>query len=101
MRVGKLRHRLLIQEREDTSWSDVAYIWAARETNIGQERFENSDLLLQDEEILRFRARYRADITHKMRVIWNERTFDIQRIEEPDNFKWEMILVCLEVPNDS
>jgi SPP1 family predicted phage head-tail adaptor len=66
----------------------------------GQENFELSDELLQDREIIRFRIRYRTGITHKMRVMWGSRAYDIQRIEEPDNTGREMGLVCLEVPYD-
>jgi hypothetical protein len=35
-----------------------------------------------------------------MRVIWGDRAFDIQRIEELDNTRREMGLLCLEVPYD-
>jgi SPP1 family predicted phage head-tail adaptor len=75
-----------------------ASAWAAKEQVTGQEQFEQSEQLLQDQALVRFRIRYRAGLSHKMRVIWNNRAFDIQRIEEPDNTQRAMGLLCLEAP---
>jgi SPP1 family predicted phage head-tail adaptor len=100
MRAGLLRHRITIQERTAAEWVDFAKAWAAKEQLTGQENFELSDQLLQDREIVRFRIRYRTGITHKMRVRWDDQAFDIQRIEELDNHRREMGLLCLEVPYD-
>lgn len=98
MRAGLLRHRITIQERSGAEWVDFAKAWAAKEQLTGQENFELSDQLLQDREVVRFRIRYRTGITHKMRVLWFDQAFDIQRIEELDNHRREMGLLCLEVP---
>lgn len=101
MRAGALRHRITIQQRSGSDWEDLASVWAAKEQLSGQENPELAEQLLQDRELIRFRARYRSDVTHKMRVIWDSRAFDIQRIEELDNTRREMGLLCLEVPYDS
>jgi len=100
MRAGQLRHRITIQERAGAEWADFAHAWAAKESMTGREDFERGNQLLQDQELTRFRIRYRSGITHKMRVMWGSRAYDIQRIEEPDNKRQEMGLLCLEVPYD-
>lgn len=100
MRAGQLRHRITIQERTAAEWVDFAKAWAAKEQLTGQENFELSEQLLQDREVIRFHIRYRTGITHKMRVIWGSQAFDIQRIEELDNARRELGLLCLEVPYD-
>lgn len=98
MRAGELRHRITIQERIGAEWVYFASAWAAKEQVTGQEQFEQGEQLLQEQELVRFRIRYRTDLTHQMRVIWNNRAFDLQRVEEPDNTGREMALLCLEVP---
>lgn len=101
MRAGGLRHRITIQERSGAEWVYFASAWAAKEQVSGQEQFEQSNQLLQDQELIRFRIRYRSNLTHRMRVIWDGRAFDIQRVEEMDNHRREMGLLCLEVPYGS
>jgi SPP1 family predicted phage head-tail adaptor len=98
MQAGRLRHRITIQAPSGSNWVDFATVWAAKEQVVGREAFELADQLLQDEVLIRFRVRYRNDITHKMRVSWDSKYYDIQRIEELDNTRQEMILLCLEVP---
>lgn len=100
MQAGTLRHRITIQEPAGANWVDFATLWAAKEQVTGREISELSDQLLHDENLVRFRIRYRAGLTHKMRVLWDGKTYDIQRVEEPDNNRREMTLLCLEVPGD-
>lgn len=101
MRAGKLRHRITIQERAGSEWVDFAPAWAAKERVTGQEEFERSDQLMHEEELVRFRIRYRADIvSHEMRLVWEGRAFDIQKLEELDNTRRELGLLCREVPYD-
>lgn len=100
MRAGLLRHRITIEERTGSEWVYFASAWAAKERLTGREDFERSDQLLQDEIMIRWRIRYRTDLTDKMRVIWDNRAFDIQRVEELDNKRREMGLLCREVPYD-
>lgn len=100
MRAGLLRHRIIIEERTGAEWVYFASAWAAKERLTGREDFERSDQLLQDEIMIRWRIRYRTDLTDKMRVIWDNRAFDIQRVEELDNKRREMGLLCREVPYD-
>lgn len=98
MRAGQLRHRIRIEERSGGEWVYFASAWAKKEQLTEREVFERSDQLLQEEELIRFRIRYRTDLNHEMRVIWDSRAFDIQRVEELDNTRRDMGLLCLEVP---
>jgi SPP1 family predicted phage head-tail adaptor len=100
MDAGRLRHRITIQERDGAEWVDFAQAWAEKEDRTGQENFENGEQLLQERVVIRFRIRYRAGVTHEMRVLWDSRAFDIQRVEDPDNQRREMRLLCLDVPYD-
>lgn len=99
-RAGQLRHRIRIEEPDGAEWVYFASAWASREQVTDQERFERSDQLLQDETMVRWKIRYRTDLTDKMRVIWDGRAFDIQKVEQPDNTDRMMSLLCLEVPYD-
>ena len=98
MRAGQLRHRIVIQSRSGSTWSDFCQVWAAKEQIFLREQFEQANQLMHDSNMIRFRVRYRRDITDKMRVIFDDRAFDIQRLEELDNTRREMGLLCLEVP---
>lgn len=98
MRAGQLRHQIVIQARDGTGWKRYDTIWAAKETVSYREQFEQANQLLHDNNMIRFRARYRSDITDKMRVVFCGKYFDIQRVEELDNRWREMSLLCLEVP---
>ena len=98
MRAGQLRHRITIQERSGSTWSHFIDVWAAKEMVNDREQFEQANQLMHDSNMIRFRVRYRRDITDKMRVVWDDRAFDIQRIDELDNTRREMSLLCLEVP---
>jgi SPP1 family predicted phage head-tail adaptor len=98
MRAGQLRHRIRIESRSGAEWVLFAPAWAAKEQMSDQERFEQSDQLLQAQTLVRFRIRYRSDVTDQMRVIWGGRAFDIQKVDELDNKRREIGLLCLEVP---
>ena len=98
MRAGLLRHRITIQERDGTGWNRFVDVWAAKEQIFLREQFEQANQLMHNENMVRFRVRYRRDITDKMRVVFEDRAYDIQRLEELDNTRREMGLLCLEVP---
>lgn len=98
MRAGPMRHRITIQQRSGSIWVYFAFVWAAKEQLSLKEQFEQANQLMHNENMIRFRVRYRGDITDKMRVFWDDRYFDIQRVEELDNHRREMGLLCLEAP---
>lgn len=84
MRAGALRQRITIQqaiESQDSSgsvtkvWTTFATIWAAYEPQTGSESFKED----QEQAVMgvRFRTRFKAGITPKMRVSFDGRVFDI------------------------
>lgn len=105
MRIGELRHRVIIQEyREivdqygtpiDQGWQDVCTVWAAVEPIQGREY-----ILLQNtqsELTARIRIRYRPGIKPAMRVVYGQRVFDIQSVIDPEERHIELQLMCKEV----
>jgi SPP1 family predicted phage head-tail adaptor len=80
MRAGKLDRRLTLQrqvlvetppfnERVPT-WVDVAEVWAQQRPNRGAERFAAQEI--NGEAVMTFHIRYRADVTVKDRVAFEE-----------------------------
>lgn len=85
MRAGLLREEIVLQQRTDTvdtfgqpvpAWADFATEWAAAEPDRGREFFVAQQL--EAAEPIRFRLRYRADVTATMRVLWRGKIYDIK-----------------------
>lgn len=90
--AGDLRERVTIQQRpvsldsigENTAaWVDVATVWASAEPLSGREYFASGQQ--QQTVDVRFRIRYRADVTGAMRVLWRGQVHDI--VGPPINFQ--------------
>jgi SPP1 family predicted phage head-tail adaptor len=83
--AGKLSERVTLQAPAETrgaaysdvkkAWADVATVWAAFEPLSGRELLLAQQV--NSEITVRFRLRYRADITAKWRVIYRGRVFQI------------------------
>lgn len=82
--AGDMRERITIQQRpvsldsigENTAaWVDVATVWASAEPLSGREYFAAGQQ--QQTVDVRFRIRYRADVTGDMRVLWRGQAHDI------------------------
>lgn len=82
--AGDLRERVTIQQRavtldaigENTAgWTDLATVWANAEPLRGREYFAAG----QQQQLVdvRFRMRYRSDVTGAMRVVWRGLPHDI------------------------
>jgi SPP1 family predicted phage head-tail adaptor len=108
VRAGLLRHRISIQEPQETqdehgaivtTWSEIATNWASVEPSNGTERW----LQNMDQEVVqrpyRVRMRYRADvtITEKCRIVWKGHTFDILSIANQYGRGAELVMLCDEV----
>lgn len=106
MEAGRLRHRIVIQERTDTqdsygepipAWTTWAEVWAAVEPQSGQEA---TIALSQQSEArirVRIRIRYRTGLSTLMRVSWQSRIFQIEAISEVNTNRREIHLICYEV----
>ena len=83
--AGTLGHRITLQEPTETrgaaygdvqkAWADVATVWAAFEPLSGRELLLAQQV--NSEITVRFRIRYRADVTAKWRVLLGARVFQI------------------------
>lgn len=90
--IGRLDRRILIQspvttkdeynQDEITSWSDLATVWASVGDSVGTE-IEQADQITATRTTT-FNIRYRSDITEVMRIIFDERIYDIDSIQRPD-----------------
>lgn len=109
MRAGPLRHRITIQqpsadqddfgEETPVTWSTLVTVWAAFEPVSGNERYiEAVDQRLAEASV-RFRIRYRTDVTHKMRVSWYDRIFNILEVRNIGGRNREVYLMCEELPD--
>ncbi|MBA4543852.1 phage head closure protein [Thermoactinomyces daqus] len=86
MRISDLRHRITIQQKTTTrdaegnvreSWNDVATVWAAFEPMTSRWREFLQAAAINAESFVRFRIRYRSDVTSAMRILYAGRQFDI------------------------
>ena len=102
MRAGQLRHRVSIQEPEETqnlygepevTWTNVATgIWAGIEPLRGREFFAakqyNSEI---DAKIV---MRYRSDVTAKMRVLHSSNEYYVDSVINVGERNRELQLMC-------
>lgn len=103
MRAGPLRCRVTIEEPVETegadgsimtAWETFATTWASVEPLIGKEYFAQ-----QREQATvshRIRMRQIAGITHKMRVVWGARIFEIESVLNVGERNREIVLMCQE-----
>lgn len=102
LNAGDLDQRVTVQspsasvdalgQRVET-WADVATVWAQATPLRGREFFAAG--AMQSEAAVRFRLRYRTDITGAMRVVW--RTVPHAIVAEPmdvDGGKHTLELMC-------
>lgn len=104
MRAGDLRHSVTIQQATSSrnsynekvlSWSDFATVYAAVEPLQGREYWDAQ--AINAERTVRFRIRYRSDVTPLMRVSWDSRLFDINAVLDVDGRQRELHLMTTEV----
>lgn len=105
MRAGELRHRITVQEsiavQDETgqpieTWQDIATIWAKIEDLNGRE-YLAAKQVPANEVTTRITIRWRDGIKPTMRVITEQRIFDIQSIIDPDGCMQKLELMCKEV----
>ena len=106
MNPGKLRHRVTLQEYKevvdqygtpiDQGWQDIATVWASVEPIQGREYIQLQNT--QSELTTRIRIRYRPGIKAAMRVLYNDRIFEIVGPPiDPEERHLELQLMCKEV----
>ncbi len=104
MNPGKFNKRITLQcpksVRDDEGivteeWTDVATVWAAVEPLRGREYFAAA--AVNQENTVRFRMRYRRGVTARMRLLYDNRVFDIKSVIDVNERHQEMLLMCQEV----
>lgn len=100
MRIGKLRHRVTIEEplRTQNEYGEPVTIWlpvyttyAAKEDLAGREYFAGQTT--KSEVTTRFRIRYKDGLHSTMRVYHDGEHYDIQAVQDPDGYRRELILM--------
>jgi len=103
MRAGPLRCRVTIEATVETqgsdgsviqAWETLATAWASIEPLIGKEYFAQ-----QREQATvshKIRMRHIAGITHKMRIAWGTRLFEIESVLNVGERNREIVLMCSE-----
>lgn len=107
MRAGELRHRVTIQQyapdRDDYGaevevWIDIATVWAAIEPVSGAEQYQAQADQLVARRLTQIRIRERDGLDNaKLRIVRNNRTFDVQSVQTDPTLKRQMILTCQEL----
>jgi SPP1 family predicted phage head-tail adaptor len=105
MRAGELRHRVTIQRKvvtlnafneEIITWADVATVWASIETAPGGEFADlNAAGAALSHQIT---IRYLANLAPTMQVVYGDRAFNIEVVQE-DNRNRQTVLLCSELVN--
>lgn len=108
MKIGKLRHRITLQEciasrdsfgAEVLTWVDIATVWASVSPLSGKEYFAAHQI--NAEVTTKITIRYRPGVTPKMRVLFNSRCFEILSVLSFEERGIELVLMCKErVPDD-
>jgi len=76
------------------TWSTFADAWASVEPLTGREYF--SAQREQASASDRIRMRHLDGVTHRMRVAWDGRIFEIESVANVDERKRELVLMCTE-----
>jgi SPP1 family predicted phage head-tail adaptor len=108
VRIGRLRHRITIQQptvtrndrgAEVLAWATLATVWAEVRSISGREQVinNNQEIAATSHQVI---IRHRADVTPKMRIQWEGRTFGIESLVDSDNRQRSLTLACQELVGD-
>lgn len=103
MKIGRLRHKIIIEKPTETtsdtgdviqSWAEFATIWAEVTPLRGREYWASKQTT--SEITGKIRIRYLDSITPKMRVKFGSRIFNIEAVLNPNEKNIETILLVSE-----
>lgn len=104
MNIGRLRHRITIEQLTQTpdgaggyteAWTTFATVWSSVDPIGGKEYFAAKQV--QSEATHKIRLRYRVGITPDMRINFGGRLFGIESVINWEERNRELILMCSEV----
>lgn len=107
MRAGELNQRVTLQERlpgqnvlgEATgSWSDVATVWAQAQPLRGREWFAAGQM--QQATDVRFRIRWRSDVTQSLRLLWRSEVYSIDGVIDVDGGRHTLEIMATKGTRD-
>jgi len=104
-RIGRLRHRVMIQQDSGTADAFGEHVpnWTVLAANVPAEIVTPSGSERQIAEQLdaicthKVTIRYRSDVTPKMRVVFGSRTLNIEHAPDPDGRRRKLELLCKEL----
>ena len=107
MHIGKLRHRLDIQncatssgETQDTfgepirTWTTSETVWASVEPLTGRERFQAQQV--QPEVTHKVKMRYNTSVNAKSRLLYGSRVLQVEAVMNPEERNAEFEILCKE-----
>jgi SPP1 family predicted phage head-tail adaptor len=103
VRIGRMRHRITIQRRAITfndlgepveTWSDWKRIWASVEPLSGREYFSSAQA--QAEVTHRIRMRRADGFTTTDRIVFNDRVFEVDSIQNIGERNKELVVMAVE-----
>ncbi|WP_443090319.1 phage head closure protein [Basfia succiniciproducens] len=106
MEIGKLRHRVTLQQQANTqndygatitTWQDIATVWAEIKPISGREYFSAQQV--QSEVTTQIWIRYRNGIEPTMRVSHNGKHYEIISVLNYQGLNTTLQLMCKDFPN--
>ena len=104
MKIGGLRHRVVLQKKEITEdelkqqsevWTDIASVWASVEPVSGREYFAAGQV--NSEISVKITIRYRKDVTPDIRMVFGGKVYELLSVINPKERSKALILMCREV----
>jgi len=104
MKIGRLRHRIVIEESiagrdsfgaEVSEWIQFAKVWANVSPVSGGEFIAFKQI--NAEISTKVTIRYLVGVTTEMRVLFKDRIFEINSIINPEEKNVSLLLMCMEV----
>jgi SPP1 family predicted phage head-tail adaptor len=104
MKTTNLRNRITLQQKLITkdpegipmeTWQDTITIWAAVEPLRGREYFQAATV--QSQNMTRFTTRYHKGITSEIRILYDNKPYDIQSIIDVNGRHQQLELMAKEV----
>ena len=104
MKIGRLRHRIVIEESiagrdsfgaEVSEWIQFAKVWADVSPVSGREFASFKQI--NAEITTNITIRYIAGITTEMKILFGDRVFEIDSVINPEEKNISLLLMCKEV----
>lgn len=108
MNIGRLRHRITIQQQYNrpngygatvSDWQDLHHVWAEVKPLSGRENFSAAQI--QPEATVHIWLRYLPNVDTTMRLRFNDKLYLIIGVVNYKELNRSLLLQCKEVANDN